>query len=106
MTLGALNSVEEYEEELGYLEGLVQETWFKSSITIGDFNGDSSFSVDSQFGRKVRCFMESNNMHIVKLDELNDASGFATWNPEMVPREVGYTIQWCLRTLVVLSNTF
>ena len=64
-------SSDDYEEELGYLNGLVNSLEFNSKIIIGDFNGDPLSYSSSRFGKKMRKFATNNGVIIADLDHFD-----------------------------------
>ena len=66
--LGDVTSSDDYEEELGYLDGLVNSPEFDSKIIIGDFNGNTHSFSSSTFGKKMRKFATNNDVVIADLD--------------------------------------
>ena len=77
--LGDVTSSDDYEEELGYLDGLVNSPEFDSKIIIGDFNGDPRSFSSSRFGKKMRKFATNNGVVIADLDHFEKDVNFMTW---------------------------
>ena len=68
MRYGNLVSIEEYEEQLGCIESLLQLCQCSKTLVIGDFNGDPRLCSKSRFGRKVLDFAGVNELSIVDYD--------------------------------------
>ena len=67
---GNSDSVEAYEEQLGCIQSLLQDSQFSKNIIIGDFNGDPRLCSESHFSWKILNFANVNNLSIVDYDLL------------------------------------
>ena len=77
---GDQKSLDDFMEQLGYLEGILASVQFDSCICVGEFNVDLEKERPGRFSRALRAFMRDHGLQKAEVDDGNGVQ--FTWSSE------------------------